>query len=224
MIAAVQQSLALEKVAWDTAKNMVVIRDRISKVTAARKLFDQLLQPRAQVELEVEFIEWNRSDMLNYGLSLPTSFPLVNLTTFLHNQYTVPSGISGLALFGGGASLFGLGMADVQLIANMTQIARADAAAFGGARRGRPARVDAHRRSISRSHLRLLRSAERHQRDRRNRRDGRIRLGRRRRELYGGGQHPRPARTGTMTIADQIFTVTQEAQGGGRRRLRVRTR
>src|SRR6185295_14143037 len=31
MIAAVQQSLALEKVAWDTQKNMVVIRDRISK-------------------------------------------------------------------------------------------------------------------------------------------------------------------------------------------------
>jgi general secretion pathway protein D len=121
LIAAVQQSLALEKVAWDTAKNMVVIRDRISKVTAARKLFDQLLKPRPQVEIEVEFIEWNRQDLLNYGLNLPTSFPVVNLSDFMHNVPSIPSGISGLALFGGGASLFGLGMTDMQFIANMTR-------------------------------------------------------------------------------------------------------
>ena len=57
LIAAVQQSLALEKVAWDTQKNTVVIRDRISKVTAARQLFDQLLQPRGQIAMDVEFIE-----------------------------------------------------------------------------------------------------------------------------------------------------------------------
>jgi type II secretory pathway component GspD/PulD (secretin) len=121
LIAAVQQSLALEKVAWDTSKNMVVIRDRISKVTAARKLFDQLLQPRAQVEIEVAFIEWNRQDLLNYGLTLPNSFPIVSLSHFLHNTFTTPSGITGLLTFGGGASIFGLGISDAQLVANMTK-------------------------------------------------------------------------------------------------------
>jgi hypothetical protein len=120
LIAAVQQSLALEKVAWDTSKSMVVIRDRISKVTAARKLFDQLLQPRPEVEIEVEFIEWNRQDLLNYGMTLPTSFPLVNMSDFLRNTFSA-SGISGLARFGGGASLFGLGLGNAQLMANMTR-------------------------------------------------------------------------------------------------------
>jgi hypothetical protein len=121
LIAAVQQSMALEKVAWDSAKNTVVIRDRISKVTVARQLFDQLLYPRAQVEVEVDFIEFSRQDLLNYGIILPTSFPILSLTNFMHNQFTVPSGISRLALFGGGATLFGIGIADVSLLANMTK-------------------------------------------------------------------------------------------------------
>jgi general secretion pathway protein D len=119
LIAAVQQSLALTKVAWDTNKNTVVIRDHISKVRAAQQLFEQLLQPRPQIEFEVAFIEVSRHDMLKAGLGLPTSFPVVNLSNFLGNQASIPSGITGLMLFGGGASLFGLGVADVQLIANM---------------------------------------------------------------------------------------------------------
>ena len=121
MIAAVQQSMALEKVAWDTQKNVVVIRDRISKVTAARQLFEQLLHAKPQVEIDVDFVEISRTDMLNYGLSLPTSFPVINLGNFLHNTYTIPSGPTWLATFGGGATLFGLGLADIQLIANMTK-------------------------------------------------------------------------------------------------------
>ena len=119
LIAAVQQSLALEKVAWDTQKNTVVIRDRISKVTAARQLFEQLLHPRAQMEFEIELVEISRHDLLQAGIGLPTSFPLVNLSRFMGNKPLIPSGISGLLLFGGGASLFGLGIADVNLIANM---------------------------------------------------------------------------------------------------------
>ena len=119
LIAAVQQSLALEKVAWDTQKNTVVIRDRISKVTVAQQLFEQLLQPRGQMEFEVEFVEVSRHDMLHAGLGLPTSFPIVNLSDFLGNKGAIPTGISGLLLFGGGASIFGLGIADVHLIASM---------------------------------------------------------------------------------------------------------
>ena len=119
LIAAVQQSLALEKVAWDTQKNTVVIRDRISKVTAARQLFDQLLQPRGQIAMDVEFIEISHHELLDAGLSLPTSFPMINFSNFMHSKASIPSGITGALLFGGGASLFGLGIADVKLIANM---------------------------------------------------------------------------------------------------------
>jgi len=69
----------------------------------------------------VDFIEFSRQDLLNYGIILPTSFPILSLTNFMHNQFTVPSGIRRLALFGGGASLFGIGIADVTLLANMTK-------------------------------------------------------------------------------------------------------
>lgn len=121
LIAAVQQSTALEKVAWDTQKNVVVIRDRISKVTAARQLFEQLLHPRGQVEIGVDFIEFNRQDLVNYGIILPTSFPIINLGNFMRNAATISSGISHLATFGGGLTLFGIGIADVTLLANMTK-------------------------------------------------------------------------------------------------------
>jgi Flp pilus assembly secretin CpaC len=121
LIAAAQQSLGLEKVAWDTQKNVVVIRDRLSKVTAARQLLEQLIQPRPQVELEVQFIEVNRQDLVNYGLTLPTSFPVLYLGSFLHNKAALPTGLAGLATFGGGMSLFGLGLGDAQLLANMSK-------------------------------------------------------------------------------------------------------
>src|SRR5262249_29740428 len=61
------------------------------------------------VEIEVEFVEWNRQDLLNYGLSLPTSFPIVNL-----NAVTPLSALGSL-------NMFGIALGNVQVIANMTQ-------------------------------------------------------------------------------------------------------
>jgi general secretion pathway protein D len=121
LIAAVQQSLGLEKVAWDTQKNTVVIRDRISKVKPALLLFNELLQPRSQVVLDVDFVEVNRSEMLNYGLDLQTTFPLINFSDFLGSKPGMPTGVSWIGLFGGGASLFGIGIANAQLFADMSQ-------------------------------------------------------------------------------------------------------
>jgi type II secretory pathway component GspD/PulD (secretin) len=121
MITAVQQTLAIEKAAWDTQKNVVVIRDKISKAWPARQLFEQLLRPRAEIELQLEFLEVNSVDVVSYGLSLPSSFPIVYLGRILNNTPTIPQGITGLALFGGGRTLFGIGITDASLVARMSK-------------------------------------------------------------------------------------------------------
>lgn len=121
LITAVQQSMGLQKVAWDTQNNTVVMRDAISKVLPARALLEDLLYPRAQVQIEMKFIELGRLDALSYGFALPTSFPLISLSKALGNVPRIPQGLGRLALFGGGDTLLGLGIANAALIANMTE-------------------------------------------------------------------------------------------------------
>ena len=121
LITAVQQSMGIQKVAWDTQNNTVVMRDVISKVLPARALLEDLLYPRAQVQIEMKFVELSRLDAMSYGFSLPTSFPVIALTRALGNVPTTPLGIARMALFGGGTTLFGLGIVDAAVVANMTE-------------------------------------------------------------------------------------------------------
>ena len=120
LITAVQQACDIKKVAWDSQKNIVVLRDTVAKIIPARQLFEDLLYPRAQVQFDLEFLELSTNDMLNYGLALPTSFPTYWLTTVLNNAPQIASNIAGLLLFGGGESLIGLGIANAQLLASFT--------------------------------------------------------------------------------------------------------
>jgi type II secretory pathway component GspD/PulD (secretin) len=121
MITAVQQSCGIQKVAWDSQKNVVVMRDSVAKVLAARQLFTDLLYPRAQVLFEMEFVEISKSDTVNYGLPLPGSFPLASFSTFMNNVPQLAQNISGMLRFGAGATLIGIGIANLQLVANMTR-------------------------------------------------------------------------------------------------------
>ncbi|MFB3829578.1 MAG: type II secretion system protein GspD [Bryobacteraceae bacterium] len=120
LITAVQQSMGIQKVSWDTHKNVVVMRDAISKVLPARALLEDLLYPRAQVLIETEMIELSANQVLAYGFAIPTGFPIVALTRALGNKPATPGGIARLALLGGGKSLLGIGIADAALIANMS--------------------------------------------------------------------------------------------------------
>ncbi|MFN7992950.1 MAG: type II and III secretion system protein [Bryobacteraceae bacterium] len=121
MITAVQQACGIQKVAWDSQQNVVVMRDAISKIVPARQLFEDLLHPRAQVQFEMRFVEVSKSDTLKYGLSLPTSFPLYALSTFMNSAPKLASNLSGVLLFGGGSSLFGLGIANASLVASLSR-------------------------------------------------------------------------------------------------------
>jgi len=76
MVTAVQQTFAVERVAFDTQANTVYMRGPISKVLPARAMFEDLLHPRAQVMLEVKLLEVSLNDTLTYGVKLPTTAAL----------------------------------------------------------------------------------------------------------------------------------------------------
>jgi type II secretory pathway component HofQ len=116
----VQQAMAVEHVAQDTQNNTVILRDRISKVLPARDMFENFMRPRAQVMIEVRFLEISRNSDITYGLTLPTQFPLLALTNWFNNQPSIPQAINGLLSFGGGKTLLGLGVMDAASVATMS--------------------------------------------------------------------------------------------------------
>ncbi len=111
---AVQQSFDLAKLSIDTSKRMVLIRDRISKVRPAQVIFEQLAAAHAQVGIEVEFLEVDRSAFLSYGFLVPNQFPIVWLDEWTHSPTMT---LARLLL---GHSIFGIGIADAQMFAQMS--------------------------------------------------------------------------------------------------------
>ena len=120
VVRAVQQAMAIEKLGVDASAYTVVMRDRISKVVYARALFQQLMHARAQVEIDLRFIEVSRNDSITYGINFPSIFSLNALTSFLHNTFSLQSGLQGLLTFGGGKTLIGLGIAGPALVAKLS--------------------------------------------------------------------------------------------------------
>lgn len=115
IVTAVQQAFAIEKVAFDTQNNSVILRDRVSKVIPARLMFEDLTSPRAQVAIEVKFLEVSRNDAITYGLDLANTFsvvPLQQAFTFANLAHSMTS-----------ASLVGLAVnvLSSSLVATMSQ-------------------------------------------------------------------------------------------------------
>ncbi len=116
LITAVQQATGLQKVSWDTQRNVVVMRGSVSKVLVAQQVFNELLKPRAQVEIDLRLLEITHSDTVHYGVTLPTALQFFAMA---YNP-SIPQGVTNLLVFGGGQSLIGVAIADAQLAANMT--------------------------------------------------------------------------------------------------------
>lgn len=117
----VQQTMAIEKLGFDAGSNTLVMRDRISKVVYARALFEQLTKPRAQVEVDMRFLEVTRNDAITYGIDFPSMFSLTALTSFMNNTVSLQSGVAGLLTFGGGKTLIGIGIAAPSLVAQLSK-------------------------------------------------------------------------------------------------------
>jgi len=117
---AVKQATNIEKIAWDTTQGMIVMRDRISRVLPAEALLNQLLAYRPEVLIEVEFIDASNSDLLNYGFNVTNSFSAIALGQVMNSVVSVPSGVTNLLTFGGGKTLIGLSVAEIDAAFNDT--------------------------------------------------------------------------------------------------------
>ena len=70
--------------------------------------------------IEMRFLEVSRNDALTYGVRIPTNFPIYSFATVLNNQPPVASDLAGLLAFGGGQTLFGIGIMNSLVVANLT--------------------------------------------------------------------------------------------------------
>ncbi len=117
---AVQQMFELQKTQIDSTRGTMLIRDRWSKVRLAEAALSQLLNLRGQVMIEAELYEINEQTSMSFGFSLPTASQLIPLVS---NRKLILPAVSGnvTALgFGGGATLFGLGVTTARIFASMT--------------------------------------------------------------------------------------------------------
>lgn len=118
---AVQQVMEIRRFGIDSGRRLVLLNGPISKIRPAQQLFEDLLTYKPEVRVELQFIEVTHSELTSIGVNLPTSFSLIPLTTVLGNKPTIPSALSFLLTFGGGASIFGIGVTDAQLIATFNK-------------------------------------------------------------------------------------------------------
>ncbi len=116
----VEQVMEIKRFGIDSARRLVLLNGPVSKVRPAQRLFEDLLSYRPQVIVDLDFIEISKNDALTYGVTVPTSFPFVPLTTVLHNVPAITSSLSYI-LLGGGASMFAIGVASAQVAANFNK-------------------------------------------------------------------------------------------------------
>jgi hypothetical protein len=120
MIVGVQQSMAVEKVAWDTQNNTVILRGPISKVLPARVMLEDLMRPRAQVMVDLQFLEVSRNDMITYGVKFPDVFALTPFTRLGDGTLSVTGSLRSWFSFAG-SNMIALSIVDSALVATMTQ-------------------------------------------------------------------------------------------------------
>ena len=115
VVTAVQQALAIEKVGFDASTNSVLLRGPVSKIVPAQAMFEELIRQRAQVVVDVDFLEVDRNDMLTYGVSLPNLFPIKPFSS-VGNALTT---LADLARWGPGGTMFSIAIGNAQMLAQL---------------------------------------------------------------------------------------------------------
>ncbi len=120
---AVRGALNIRAMAFDAESQTVIIRDRISRARIARSLLEALLLPRAQVSFEVQLVTLDTDRNYHYGLALQTTFQVIDFGHLGGFHSILPAMTSAMKFlaFGGGASLFGVGLTDATLFATYSK-------------------------------------------------------------------------------------------------------
>ncbi len=120
IVTAVQQTLQIKTIAMDPGRHMVFLRDSVGKVTAARQIVADLSRLRAQVEVDIELLAVTKTSTLGIGLTLPNATSIVNFGNFLQNAVS-PGNMTNFLTFGGGKTLFGLGVTSAEAFATLAR-------------------------------------------------------------------------------------------------------
>jgi general secretion pathway protein D len=119
---AARQAFNLRHIGFDNSGRAIVIRDKLSKAKAARSLLERLIRPAAQIALDVQILTLDDQSTIQYGISLPNTFPIINFGRLLaQGNISFPTGFVNFLSFGGGRTLFGIGVTDAQAFATATQ-------------------------------------------------------------------------------------------------------
>ncbi len=115
----VQQALDIRRLAVDGTRRQVLVRDTVTKVRLARALYEDLSRRRGEVNIEFELLSVSRSALTDFGLTLPTGFPVTYLGTYWNSPPTpVAAGSAPLLGFGSGDTLLGVAIGGANLQAS----------------------------------------------------------------------------------------------------------
>ena len=115
---AVQQVLDIKRLQIDRAGRQIVLRDTIHRVQIAHEIYRRLSHSRAEVVFEVDLIALNESNKVDFGLKIPTAFPVTNFSNIWRNKAQgIDVASFPLLGIGAGKMLFGIGVADTFLTA-----------------------------------------------------------------------------------------------------------
>lgn len=117
ILTAVQQTLDIRRIVTDPGRHLIFLRDQASKIDAARQLFYNLSKLRAQVEIDIQFLEVDKSSSLQFGISLPTQFSIVNF----QGSQTLPAVLRSIERLTGAATPLALVITNSSVTAMMSR-------------------------------------------------------------------------------------------------------
>jgi general secretion pathway protein D len=118
ILAAIQQTLEVRRIALDPQKRMIFFRDSALKADVARRILRDLMQFRPQVAVEVEFLSSGRSKSLSWGIQSPTQFALMYFTDAKGGYLSLPAIAERVMK---SSNYLALGLTGASLFANLTK-------------------------------------------------------------------------------------------------------